>query len=365
MINYKAIRGSTYKNGILGQGGFILSEYIKANDKLLLFLIHPKSKTDFNFVFGFRGAGNYHRVEYNSKHHRFVINKIEDGITVYLQHAYLVLTQESVIKILIDDISIRIYENDTSFINLFHDNQIYGHWGFKGCKHPTQIPEVEFQIVDKAPIPWIILGDGYSNNRWKSRDFYSWPELTFGDKDNYLNACVAAGNTQRVLEIISKIGIQFKSSNVIIAAGADDIMELEDQVDIENRMLEIVQLLRSYDVNEIHFCTLVPKPRFSQQIDSLNAWIQSKLSSRCESIIDIYTVLAADPDTYLINNDIPGPSAQKKIAQCVIEKFYYGQNLSPLIDQFNIYNVEPLHKRLTQKIARSLSLRLDHFLNRF
>lgn len=364
-MKFRYIKGGALSEGILGPRGFVLGEFLETDERSLSFTLERPVKCDFSFVFGFRGVGNHFRLEYRTASNRFVISQVRDGIPIYLQHAIMDTETSEPLAIRVDDVSIRIFSGKLCFINLVHEGFVDGCWGFGGVGRETPAPDVRVEKSERKNPEWLVLGDGYSNNRWKNRDFFSWPELAYGDKSDYLNACVAAGNTRRVLEIIQHLAHRIHGTNVILAVGADDVMEQEPHSEILIRMQRIVKLLREAGVATIHVTTLVPKPRYPEATKALNEWILNDLSSSCDSVLDFHHVIASGPKEDLQNADFPGPGAQIRLAGTVLEALLGAAPASLLTRQQLLAASPSGMKRFALRFAARASSQIDRFVGRF
>lgn len=224
-----------------------------------------------------------------------------------------------------------------------------------------RLPVVTVKVNPAPCYEWIVLGDGYSNNRWKNRDFYSWPELAFGDKLPYLNACVAAGNTRRVLDIAHRIGAEFADSKVMLAVGADDFMEGEIIGDSISHITEIATLARSKGATGLHVCSILPKPKHHGELAAWNAAIAELVPLHFDSCIDFHKIIASSADELLVHGDYPGAEAQRAIATAVLRHFQLPDHLALL----ECPCLKPMLNGLPARIAIRLCGAIDQYLGRF
>jgi hypothetical protein len=241
------------------------------------------------------------------------------------------------------------------------DDLMEGRWGFAGRRQPLRLPEVTVEVHPAPHYAWIVLGDGYSNNRWSNRNFYSWPELAFGDKLTYLNACVAAGNSRRVLEIARQIGADFADSKVILAVGADDFMEGEPLADAIGRIRQIAALIRNHGAAEIHVCSILPKPKHQGGLAAWNAAIAEVAHLNFDSCIDFHQLIVSSADELLVHGDYPGAEAQRIMATAVLSHFRLPERLAPLACPAP----KPLLNGLPARIATRIGGAIDQSLGRF
>jgi hypothetical protein len=359
--SYRCTKSATLSHGVIAGRGFALGDWLSVAGREIEFSFPLPAGSDLFFVFGVRGVGNHYRLNIQQKDGRFVLTRFRDGIPVYMQHAYHQWAEQDILRIQWDATSIRIFLNDVCFINVLNDGILDGRWGFAGTGKPIPLPKVRVDSNPAGSYQWIVLGDGYSNNRWKNRDFYSWPELAFGDKNDYLNACVAAGNTRRVLEIVEGIGGNFSGSRVIVAAGADDVIEGEPLQEIIGRLQQIITRIRELGASEVHLTTIVPQLKHDEQTLALNREIQQALSGACDSILDFHQLLGEDLAAWYANGDFPGAIYQRKIAVYVLEYFYGHGRLALLMDPSS----RPQLRGLTARGIARLCKWLEGALGRF
>lgn len=361
MPNLKCIKGATLQNHMMGPMGYIIGDYVDATREDIIFSIKPVAHSAFSFVFGFRGVGNHFCLDYRPEDHRLILTRNLDGIRVYLQHAYFKVLDSDSFNLIWNDHSIRLLAGKTCFLNILTDGLADGSYGFHGIGKPSTMPEVYVSTRPSRPYEWIILGDGYSNNRWKNRDFYSWPELAFGDKLNYLNACVAAGNTRRVIDIIEQVGHQFPSARVILAAGSDDIIEGNALDMVKERLREIYDRLRGLGASSVYLTTLPSKPKLGDQCRLLNEWIFNEFHNSTDEPLDFHGVLAEMPDQGLVRQDHPSPGAHRKIAQLIIDRFLPGSALA----DFDAVPIPRNQKSAASRFAYRMTERLSYRINRY
>lgn len=359
--NYQCIKSAKLTDGILSGAGFALADYHSLDGHEIVYDIPTADLDSFIFLFGLRGVGNHYRIEWDASRNRIVLIRIRDGIYTYLQHAYLDLTKEPSLFIRWSQSSIRLFSGALCFINVLAEDLVDGRWGFAGRSQPMRLPEVTIKVNPAPLYQWIILGDGYSNNRWKNRDFYSWPELAFGDKRPYLNACVAAGNTRRVLEIAHQIGAEFTGSKVILAVGADDFMEGETLADAISRITEIATLAQSQGAAELHICSILPKPKHHSGLAAWNAAIAELSHPYFDSCIDFHKIIASASSELLVHGDYPGAEAQRAMAAAVLSHVNLPGHLAPLECPCH----KPLLNGLPARIAIRLGGAIDQSLGRF
>lgn len=317
----KLIKGAILDKNILSKDGYVLFSEADAKSKNVHFYLKNLNQSCYSFVFGFRGAGNHFRLDYSSDLRRYVLTRVLDGIPVYLQHAYVEHGQENEVEIAWNNHSIRLFSQGVCFVNILTDGLDDGDWGFKAIGEPSVVPDIRIENNSIKNYQWIVVGDGYHNNRWKNRDFYAWPELAFGDKLNYLNACVAAGNTMRVLKVVEQISSFISGASLIVAAGSDDLIEGHSLDSIKCRLAAIDSRLRELGAKHVYISTLPAKPMLGDKCAKLNEWIINNFSNSPDKPLDFYEVLARIPDKGLVRNDHPTPEAHREIADFILERF--------------------------------------------
>jgi hypothetical protein len=359
--SYTCIKKAELSHGVLRGSGYALADPLSVKDGGIEFSFSLSNNLDISFVFGVRGIGNHYRLNASKQYNRFILTRFKDGIPVYLQHAIIKWSCQDKIRILWNSTSIRVYINENCFINVLSDGIIDGRWGFAGAMQSCQLPEVFLHLLSDDQYEWIVLGDGYSNNRWKERHFHSWPELAFGDKFRYLNACVAAGNTRRVQEIIEMIGTSFAGCKVIVAAGADDVMEGEPLQEVIGRLRSIISRISNHGATEVHLSTLVPKPGYHETVNALNIQIHTSLRTGCDSILDFHHVLSLNTENLLVHGDFPGTQAQRLMANCVLDHFHITGGLSPLADLAPRRCLNGTSARAAARLSSWLNNAIGHF----
>ena len=358
---FQCIKGAELSDGILSGAGFALAGYQSLDGHEIVYHMPTADLDTIIFLFGLRGIGNHYRIDIDSSRNRIVLNRVRDGISTYLHHAYLDLKKEPSLSIRWCRSSIRLFSGTVCFMNVLADDLVEGRWGFAGRRQSMRLPEVTVEVHSSPHYAWIVLGDGYSNNRWSNRNFYSWPELAFGDKLPYLNACVAAGNTRRVLEIAHQIGADFADSKVILAVGADDFMEGESLEDTIARLRQITNLARGYGATEVHICSLLPKPKYPEGLPEWNRAIAGLAGQEFNSLIDFHHWLDSSPNELLVHGDYPGAEAQGVLATGVLHCCELPNRLASL--KFQI--PQPLLKGIAARAGARIGSWIDHSLGRF
>lgn len=358
----KLIKGAILNGGNLGADGYVLYSQADATLNSIHFSLNNPNESSYSFVFGFRGVGNHFRLDYSSDLRRYVLTRILDGILVYLQHAYVGHGQGNEVEIAWNNHSIRLYSRGICFVNILTDGLAIGDWGFKSIGKASVIPFVRVESRDVENYQWVVIGDGYHNNRWKNRDFYSWPELAFGDKCNYLNACVAAGNTLRVIDVVEQISSFISGVSLIIAVGSDDLIEGHSVASIIGRLAAINSRVRELGAKHVYFSTLPAKPMLGDACARINEWIVDNFSKGPDKLLDFNAAISKLPDQGLIRNDHPNPVAHQIIAELTLNQLgLHGHtaDLGPTPD----FMQQRVLAKLRDRIIKKTLYRMSKILN--
>jgi hypothetical protein len=324
------IKLARFEKGRLVGHGYALADFEALAGSMLQFTFRIAASQSVSFVFGFQGVGQHYRCDIQPSSNLVILHWFRDGIPVYLQHASIriELGKDVIIRWSLD--AIRIFRDDVCFINVLAGGIPGGHWGFATGDQPLLPPAVEMKRLPSPHHRWVVLGDGYSNNRWKNRHFFSWPELAFGHRVDYLNACVAAGNTRRVLQVIESITHQLDGAVVLIAAGADDFIEGEPLEDSITRLTQVIDLTRRAGATSIHLCAIPPRARNNEEVRTRNQALKLLASTVANGFIDFHAALEKESSTLIINGDYPGAEAQLILARTVLCNLEITQDLAPL-----------------------------------
>jgi hypothetical protein len=329
-MKFTPIKNTTLHGRNLQGDGYVLASRITLASQTAVFKIEKAGYSDFSFVFAFEGVGNHCRMDVLPSGNLILIHFIRDGIPIYLQHASVEIPADKSIRLHWDSDSIRVDLGFANIINILGEGCPSGHWGFAARDKAYNLPETTVRIAPLTKFQWICLGDGYSNNRWKNRHLFSWPELAFGTTGAHLNACVAAGNTRRALRILESIGHRMSGAVLLIAAGADDLIEGEPIGDYLNRLSLLVELAQSAGAEAIHLCAIPPSTRNNQGIMERNQGILELAGKNDVGFIDFHKTLSPAIPAVLVGGAYPGPEAQRMLAASVIEHLGMKTHLSPL-----------------------------------
>ena len=269
----------------------------------------------FAFLFGFQGRGCNFRLDVRPKNRIAALYQRCDGILLYLHHVCLELRPGSEVTVLWQAGSIRVKLNGFCIINVIATGPTSGHRGFVPIGTAYEIPRVEVARIAATTFEWICLGDGFSNNRWPHRHFLSWPEILFGDRDACLNACVAAGNTHRVLDVIGSLGATLKDAKIIVASGTDDVIEGETFDACAARLETMVARLRAAGTGAIYLCTLPPRTSHKSACVTWSEGIRKLAATANVGVLDFHEWLSPQASTSMTGGDYPSASGQHVLAE--------------------------------------------------
>lgn len=357
---YECVKGAYLTNGILAGQGYALAPFEELAGGVFDFALPVRGTETLSFVFGFQGVGYHYRCDIIPRRNLVILHLIKDGIPVYLQHASMKLAEGMDFHILWSKHSLRLCSGNMCFINILGEGIDSGRWGFVVNGSPFHLPDVTITRKPSFRPQWVILGDGYSNNRWPNRHFFSWPELAFGNKGDYLNACVAAGNTRRVLEVIEQIPNIFNDTKVILAAGADDFIEGVPTDESLCRIRQILSRLRELGAGRIHLCSIPPRAHLDGDVILRNAELTSIAQREADGFIDLHAMLSTKKQELLVNGDYPGAKAQLTIAREISSYFNLEGGLAQLVNA----DRSPQIRGFASRLARCLLNRLETGLDR-
>lgn len=360
-MTYECVKSARLSNGMLSGQGYALAPFEELAGGVLDFAMPLHGTETLSFVFGFQGVGHHYRCDIIPRRSLVILHLLKDGIPVYLQHASMKLAEGMDFHILWSKHSLRLCSGNMCFINILGEGIDSGRWGFVVNGNPISLPDVTTTRKPSFQPQWVILGDGYSNNRWPNRHFFSWPELAFGNKGDYLNACVAAGNTRRVLEVIEQIPDIFNGAKVILAAGADDFIEGVPTDESLCRIRQILSRFRELEAGRIHVCSIPPRAHRDEEVIKRNAELASIAKQEADGFIDLHGMLLTKKEELLVNGDYPGAKAQLAIAREISLYFNLEGELAPLVNA----DRSPQIRGFASRVARGLLNRLETGLDRF
>lgn len=359
MNEFATIKNARLEGGLLSGTGYALADYESLGSEQLQFTLQLDRRAPVSFVFGFQGVGHHYRLDFHPATDLVIFHLIHDGIPVYLQHASIRIEtgHEFTINWSID--AIRIFVDNTCFLNVTGAYIPGGRWGFAAEGKPERLPTVAMKRLPSPAYRQVVLGDGYSNNRWKNRHFFSWPELAFGHRGDYLNACVAAGNTRRVLDMINSIRDQLAGAEVLIAAGADDFIEGELIKDSLDRLKQVITAARTANARTIRLCAIPPRARNNEQVIERNRAIAALASASADGFIDFHSALGGETSNLIVNGDYPGAEAQQILARTVLSSLGIDTDLANIRHSPRPKAPPRLVTRFLHRLARKIDPILD------
>jgi len=313
----KCIKGATLEDDLAGASGFILGAVDSLENDRITYQFKISGAYGFAFLFGFQGIGCHYRCDVVPQSRIIALYQVSDGIPVYLHHLCVDLAAGSVIEIHWQAGSVRVSLNGFFILNVITNGPKSGHHGFTSLGQPYQIPEVKVSRSEAVKFGWVCLGDGFSNSRWRNRHFLSWPEILFGESDTCLNACVGAGNTRRVLNVIELLGESLKGANIIVAAGSDDLIEGGTFDDFAASMKDILARLRQAHTGTIHLCTLPPRASDPVNTERWSEGIHKLAAGAGLPVLDFHGWLRPQASTCMVYGEYPGAAGQKLLAERV------------------------------------------------
>lgn len=315
MQEFQKIKDIAVSNNIVTGDGFLLSDSLPmSTQQTAIFRLKLEDASSFGFIFGWVGIGSHYRLHVDPIHRILSLYQVRDGIPLYLHHICCELHPSMTLEVQSEVSCISIKINGFCVMNLLATPPQQARWGFTPLRGPFKPPHVEVIFMAPAAYKWICLGDGFSNNRWRNRHFISWPELTFGRTNGYLNACVAAANTHRVQSIAKTFGATLGGSKIIVATGTDDLLEGESCADFEERLRKLMDMLKLQGANQVFLATL--PPRASDRVNCLywSERIRHVAADTGSTIMDFHDWLAPHVECAMIRGEYPGAAGQAILA---------------------------------------------------
>jgi len=321
MKSLKAIKGASVKDGLAGGQGFLLGPDGEGPAGPVRHVLTLADDQPFSFLFGLLGLGYHYRLDIRPSDSVLALYHIRDGIPLFLHHFSTPLRPRTRISIDTFHSQVRIGLNGFQVMHAQIDSTLDPRIGF------APLSPAGFRLPDCVRTPlclpmlaWLCLGDGFSNARWRNRHFLSWPELVFGQREDWFNGCVAAGNSRRIIQLAWDFAPLCRNSSVLIATGSDDLIEGESYENFENRLFTTVQALRSTGVKSIHVATLPPRMSAMEETGEWSQRIVSFTDHHQLKLLDFHSWLK--PHMHLmVRGEYPGAGAQKllaaKVAECL------------------------------------------------
>lgn len=316
----RPIKGATVKDGLAGGRGYLLGPDGEGPAGPVRHLLTLADGHPFSFLFGLLGLGYHYRLDIRPSDSVLALYHVRDGIPVFLHHFSTPLSPGTRISIDTFHSQARIGLNGFQVMHAQIDSTLDARIGF------APLSPAGFRLPDCARTPlclpmlaWLCLGDGFSNARWRNRHFLSWPELVFGQREDWFNGCVAAGNSRRIIQLAWDFAPLCRNSSVLLATGSDDLIEGESYDDFENRLFTTVQALRSTGVQSIHVATLPPRVSAMEETEDWSKRIAIFADRHQLKLLDFHSWLK--PHMHLmVRGEYPGSGAQKLLAAKVAER---------------------------------------------
>jgi hypothetical protein len=315
MHTLQTLKHITLKDGLASGDGFLLGGSLPDAPGMAARLdLSLADATPFVLLFGWVGIGSHFRLQIDAPNRVLAIYQIRDGIPLYLHHVCLDLPRGTELSLQVEPQSLRVRVNGFCVMNLLADLPAQGRWGFAPLRGTFRPPDVSAATQAPAPVKWLCLGDGFSNNRWRNRHFLSWPELLFGRSNECLNACVAAANSCRVLAIASTLGTLPAGATALVATGSDDLIEGESCDAFTHRLGLLVERLRGAGVKHTWLATLPP---LASAPDACRTWSERIRRIAEETgcgLLDFHDWLAPRAATCMVHGGYPGKDGQALLA---------------------------------------------------
>jgi hypothetical protein len=358
---FKCIKGESLHEGTIGAGGLLLGAEDAVEQAGVSYALTLAYSTNFSFLFGFRGIGCHYRCDIQPRHGIIALYQMKDGIPLYLHHVSTILSLGAEIKIIWHARAIRVTLHGYTILNVITDGPKSGHWCFAALGEPLSVPALTSSLVALEKYEWICLGDGFSNARWRNRHFLSWPEILWGHGDSCLNACVAAGNSSRTLEVVRDLGTVLEGAKVIVATGSDDLIEGEAFENYSIRLEQITSKLRQDGADGIYLCTLPPRNSDLKNTRTWSEEIKKFAKFHAIQVLDVHDWILPETANCMVRGEYPGTAAQKLIARKIAAQL--GLQL-PTTCPVTIDPQLPLRRR-TAALARKVERMLGPFTQDF
>ncbi len=312
----KLIKGATHYHGQILGPGYVLLGTESARDCQVTYHLPLLDRNAGHFVFGFQGVGCHFLVKVCRQRGLIAVYHIKDGIPVYLNHVLVRLPENAALEILQDADFLSVSSSGYGLISVLHDGNAEGEWGF-GVAGRSRLsrPSIEIAHRPKQDLEWIVLGDGFSNNRWPNRHFVSWPELLFGTTLRYLNACVAAANSRRVLTLAVRLAPRIRNTNVIVAMGTDDLIEGHGIESLLRNVDKLLTVLEGAGARDVWIANLPPVKSLEAHVSEWNKALSQRLRGTHIKLVDIHSLLMTNPSSYMEQGNYPSAEGQWVIAE--------------------------------------------------
>ena len=329
IYRFQTIKGKGFKNGRLQSGSYAVSDSslgTKPGCTYAFKLPQDCDKGVLSFLIAFSGVGRHYKIMFDFKLNRVLVYLLRDGIGVYLHHVKIHKIQNANVELTWSELGIDVRINDKCVACAFDQELKSGQWGFF-CKGTSfNVPTVNiFQDKKETLLEWICFGDGFSNGRWKNRDFISWPEIVFGSSSSYFNACVAAGNSKRILELVKQCNPRV-AKNIIFAVGNDDLLEMTGYEEFIKNLHRSVSHFEN--VENVFICSLTPRFADLSKIEEWNANLEAEVNKQGNwKFIDIYSPLFSRASDSIHRGEFPNFVGQQLMANTIADGLNIGVNI--------------------------------------
>lgn len=316
---FRTVKGASVRNGAMGGRGYLFGHEGEGPACPARHFLKLTCDKPFSFLFGLLGLGYHYRLDVRPLDSVLALYHIKDGIPVFLHHFSTRITPGATINLDTFHSQARVGLNGFQIMHVLVDSTLDARVGFAPLSgEGFQLPEYSRTPLCLPMLAWLCLGDGFSNARWRNRDFLSWPELVFGRRDDWFNGCVAAGNSRRVKQLAWDFSPLCRNSSVLIATGSDDLMEGEPYEAFEDRLLAIVNALRSTGVKSIQVATLPPRMSAMQETREWSERVTAFTLRHQLGVLDFHQWLEPHMNL-MVRGEYPGSDAQKLLAHKVSE----------------------------------------------
>ncbi len=356
----RPIKGARLQGDRALGGGFLIQQEpddVPSPRRHRLDLAGPEP---FAFLFGLSGLGYHFRLDVRPLDSILALYQIRDGIPLYLHHFATHIPPDAAITVDLFHSQIRVGINGFQVMHAVGDPQFDPRIGFSPLTPAGfTLPRHSAAPLLLPALAWLCLGDGFSNARWRNRNFLSWPERVFGHREDWFNGCVAAGNSRRVLQLAWDFAPLCHDSSVLLAVGSDDQIEGESYVDFETRLTAIIRRLRSSRLKSIHLATLPPRASAMEATRDWSARMREFAANHNLGILDFHGWLAPDMRG-MVRGEYPGAGAQELLALRVAETL--GLTLPPSCPaEIHTNPPAPLTAKILHKAHRWLDQRFADF----
>lgn len=359
--SFRSVGGAVLDDRRLSGGGLILGPDRSACEGELVHHLMRSDDTPFSFLFNFEGIGSHLRLDINPEYDLLALYQIRDGIPLYLHHLHAKLEERFEITVRVQERLIRVSLNG---FHIMHADADVGHERRVGISSSAPgslcLPTLRTEEESASRIQWLCLGDGFSNARWRNRAFLSWPELVFGERNDWFNAGAAAANSRRILRRIEELAPFFENANVILATGSDDEIEGEVLAEFLVRLESITERLGELGVSSIWLATLPPRLGSKESAGIWSGAVRAIAERRGHGILDFHDWLKPHMEL-LIHGQYPGKEAQRVLATKVSRALGIPEPRVVVED----VSRSPLPWTFSKRLLSKIHVRMNRYLDPF